>query len=401
MKKLISILLVILCIVLSLPVYATEYAALDISIVDNACSGLNAGSSYDPETRTLILSEGEYGKITCDNDLTIKTSGTACVYEINADKNFGSSTLKIENAVIKPRADKVGSRIICDGDIEITKSTVEVDYFIGTNDGGISIDTSTVTAIGIDKTQGYLFASGNISIRKSTVSSDYNINTYGSMVIEDSNVILPSKYSNGGYITAPYGILIKNSNLDVFYYISCDSGDFRAVNSKIEISLKRDDNKRRSNIEVGLGNIIIAECDIAVDAYIKSNLGNIKISDTTIDTGSIVSWQGTVTLNKVQGNINGAASINSPSKTGIFGKTIELIKTELPEAHKIGNVVLGETQYETITLENGEMTYGFKLFATKDFPVLLVIILSAAAVIIAVVVIIVVVKKKKKTKVSE
>ena len=398
MKRLVSILLIILCIILSLPVYATELAALDISIVDNTCSGLNAGSSYDPETRVLTLSEGEYGKISCDNDLTIKTSGTAYVYEINSDKNFGSSTLKIENAVIKPRADKVGSRIICDGDIEITKSTVEVDYFIGTNDGGISIDTSTVTAIGIDKTQGYLFASGNISIRNSTVTVDYNINTYGSIVVEDSTVKLLSEYSNGGYITAPYGMLIKNSNLDVFYYISCDSGDFRALKSNIKVSLNRDDNKRRSNIEVGLGNIIIAECGIQVDAYIKTSIGDINISGSTIDVGSLVSWSGNVTLDKVKGNINGATSINSPSATGIFGKKIELIKTELPEAHKVGNVVLGESQYETIILDNGEMTYGFKLFVSQSFPTVLVIALAAVFVIAAAVVVIIIVKKKKKTK---
>ena len=396
MKRLVSVILVILCLVMSLPVYATEDEALDISIVNNVCSGLNDGSSYDSENRVLTLAEGKYGSITCNNDLTIKTTGKTIIFQIKAEKEHGSSILKIIDANINPNPNKVGSNIVCNGDIEIKNSLIELDYFIVTETGSISIENSTVTLPGITKMQGYIFANGNIYIRKSIVTADYNINTYGSMVIENSTVKLPSKYSNGGYITAPSGILIKNSTLDLNYYVFCDSGDFRAVKSNIHISLNRDDNKRRSNIEVGIGNITIADSIIDVDAFIKTNIGSIDLSNSKINTGSLVAWNGSVTLNRVEGSINGAKSINSDSATGIFCKSIELINTNLPDGHLVGNAVIGEDKYATITYKDGEMAYGFKLFAKSAFPIVWIIVIGSVVVLAAVVAIIIIFKKKKK-----
>jgi hypothetical protein len=397
LKKIAALIILVLLCVLSVNISAEQSDLLDITIKNNECTELNEGSTYDQETRTLTLAPGKYGNIFCDNDLTVKNkNGTVQIFQIKAEKVHGSAVLKIVNANIKTDPDHIGSTIICNGVIEITNSNVEVDYFIGTDSGKIDISKSNVNIEGIDKMQGYIFASGKISIKDSNVTADYNINTYNSMVIENSTVKLPSKYSHGGYITSPLGILIKNSNLDIFYYISCDGGDFRAVNSNIKISLNREDNKRRSNIEVGDGNIIITNCNILVDAYIKSNLGNITITNCAIDTGSVVTWTGTVKLDNVEGSINGAKSINSESSTGIFGKKIVLKDTKLPEAHHVGTVTIGQDPYATVVLNSGDMAYGFKLKSNSSFPVIWIEIIAAVVIIAIAAMVFIVVRKKRK-----
>ncbi len=400
MKKTIAVIVVLIMLICMIHINAEETELLDINISKNSCSDLNENSTYDPENRVLTLAPGTYGEINCDNDLTVKTLGKTQIYQIKAEKTFGSSTLKIVDASIATNPDKLGSKIICNGDIEITNSSVEVDYFIVTETGKIDIENSSITIAGISKMQGYIFAGGNIYIRNSTVLADYNINTYGSLTIENSTVTLPSKYSNGGYITAPLGALIKKSNLDIFYYINCDNGDFKALDSTIKVSLNRPDNKRRSNIETGNGNITIAYCNIEVDAYLKCNIGDISIQNSTLDVGSLVCWNGNISLNRVSGNINGAKSINSDSTTGIFGKKIQLSNIVLPDSYVIGKARIGENDFATITLSSGEMAYGFKLKTESTSPVVWILIIAAIA-IISIVFIVVMVKISKKKKVSE